>query len=119
MTAAVADRHRLDLVVRHVDRGHADSLLQVRDLRPHLEAEARVEVRERLVHQEHLRLAHDRASHRHALALAARQPPRLAIELRLEPEQARNLPCPSPAFLGRHLGDLEREAMFSATVMCG
>jgi len=37
----------------------------------------------RLVEQEHRRLAHDRATHRDALALPARQLPRLALEQRL------------------------------------
>jgi hypothetical protein len=45
--------------------------VQLRDLGAHLHAQLGVEVRQRLVHQEHLRLAHDRAAHRDALALAA------------------------------------------------
>ena len=49
---AVAHRHRLDLVVRDVDRRHAEVGLQLRDLRARLDAQLRVEVRERLVHQE-------------------------------------------------------------------
>ena len=68
-----AERHRLGLVVRHVDRGHGEVPLDPRDLGPHLDAQLRVEVRQRLVHQERLRLAHDRPAHRDALALAARQ----------------------------------------------
>ena len=46
-----------------------------RDLGAHLDPELRVEVRQRLVHQERLRLAHDRAAHRHPLALPARRAP--------------------------------------------
>ena len=76
---AVAHRHRLDLVVRDVDRRHAEVALEPRDLRAHLHAQLRVEVRERLVHQERLRLAHDRAAHRDALALAAGERARLAL----------------------------------------
>ena len=49
---AVAERHRLRLVVRDVDRGHAQGTLDAGDLGPHLHAELRVEVGERLVHQE-------------------------------------------------------------------
>ena len=67
----VTHRHRLDLVVRDVDRRHAERALEPADLRAHLDAELRVEVRERLVHQEGLRLADDRAAHRDALPLAA------------------------------------------------
>jgi len=43
-------------------------------------------MRQRLVHQEHLRLAHDRSTHGHPLALAAGQMGRLAIEEILEVE---------------------------------
>ena len=43
--------------------------LQARDLSSHLHAELRIEVRERLVHQEGLRLAHDGTSHCDTLAL--------------------------------------------------
>ena len=48
--------HRLDLIVRDVDRRHADLLVDQADLGPHLRAQLGVEVRERLVHQERLRL---------------------------------------------------------------
>ena len=57
------------------------------DLAPHLHAELRVEVRQRLVHEERLRLAHDRAAHRHTLALAARQRARLLVEVLVDLEQ--------------------------------
>jgi hypothetical protein len=43
------------------------------DLGPHLDAQLGVKVRQGLVEQEHLRVAHDGAAHRHPLALAARQ----------------------------------------------
>jgi hypothetical protein len=66
---ALPERHRLDLVVRDVDRRDAELLVELRERRAHADAELRVEVRERLVHEERLRLAHDRAPHRDALAL--------------------------------------------------
>jgi len=65
----ITHRHRLGLVVRDVDGRHAQVTLQARDLRTHLDAELRVEVRERLVHEEGLRLADDGTPHRDALAL--------------------------------------------------
>src|SRR5207245_1978828 len=70
---AVAHRHRLDLVVGDVHRGDRELPLDAGDLGTHLHAQLRVEVRERLVHEEDLRLAHDRAPHRDALALTAGQ----------------------------------------------
>ena len=83
----IAHRHRLDLVVCDVDRRHAEASLQLMDLRSHLHSQLGVEVRQRLVHQERVRLAHDRAPHRHALPLAARQRPRLSLEELLDLER--------------------------------
>ena len=54
---ALPERHRLDLVVRHVDGRDAEPLVQLRERRAHADAQLRVEVRERLVEQERLRLA--------------------------------------------------------------
>ena len=68
---AIAHRHRLDLVVRDVDRRDPELVLEARDLRPHVDAELRVQVRERLVHEVRLRLADDRAAHGDALPLPA------------------------------------------------
>ena len=88
---AVAHRHRLGLVVRDVDGGDAEVVLDPRDLGAHLHAELRVEVRQGLVHQERLRVAHDGPSHRDALALASRERGRLAAEQLVETEDARRL----------------------------
>src|SRR5690348_17727509 len=54
-------------------RRRLQALVQLLDLRAHLHAKLGVEVRQGLVEQEHLRVAHDRASHRDTLALAARE----------------------------------------------
>ena len=69
--------------------------MQLGELEPHLHAQLRVEVRERLVEQEHLRLAHDGAADGDALALAAGkllgQPVQQMAELqrlRLQPRPA-------------------------------
>ena len=67
----LAEGHRLHLVVRHEDRRRFQPLVQARELRPHLHAELRVEVRERLVHEERHGLADDRPAHRDPLPLAA------------------------------------------------
>ena len=55
------------------DERDADLLLQLRQLEAHGLAQLGVERRERLVEQEDLRLFHQRAGERDALALAARQ----------------------------------------------
>jgi hypothetical protein len=76
---ALRQRHRLDLVVGDEQRGHAQFAVQLLDLEPGLRAQLGVEVGQRLVEQEDLRLAHDGAAHGHALALAAGQLARLAL----------------------------------------
>ena len=100
---AMAHRHRLDLVVGDVHRGHREASLQLGELGARLHAQLGVEVRERLVHQVHLRLAHDGPTHGDALALTAGEVLRLAVEVRLEVEHPRRLAHPRDALL---LGDL-------------
>ena len=70
---AVGDGQRLFLVVRDVDHGQPELLLDLADLLAHMAAQLGVEVGERLVEQQHLRLQHQRARHRDALLLAAGQ----------------------------------------------
>ena len=65
--------------------------MELRQGGAHADAELGIEVRERLVHQERLRLAHDRATHRDALPLAARELHRLAVEHLGQPEQLGDL----------------------------
>ena len=60
-------RHRLDLVMRYVDDGRARLLVQALDFDPHVYAEFGVEIGQRFVEQEHLRLAHESPAHRDAL----------------------------------------------------
>ena len=104
----VAHRHRLDLVVGDVDRGRADLLLQPPDLAARLGAQLRVEVRQRLVHQEHLRLAHQRAPQRDALRLAAATAaPAGAAGTARGPAPARP---PPPAARSRRAGTLRRRS---------
>ena len=68
---AVRHRQRLDLVVGDVDDGRTQPLMQALDLAAHLSPSLGVEVRQRFVEPEHLRLAHDRVADRHPLALPA------------------------------------------------
>jgi hypothetical protein len=105
----VAHRHRLGLVMGDVDHGHAQVALDPGDLGAHLHAQLGIQVRQRLVHQERLRLAHDGASHRHPLPLAARQRPRLLLELILEPQRPGRLAHAAVDLLARHLSQLQPE----------
>jgi len=56
----VAERHRLFLVVRDVQHGRPELPVHPRQFGPRLHAQAGVEVGERFVQQERLRLAHHR-----------------------------------------------------------
>ena len=107
---AVRHRHRLDLVVGDVQRRAADASMELQQLGAHLDPQERVEVRERLVHEERDRMADDRPTERDPLALPARQLPGIPRQHPLEAEQLRDL-----GDLGGHLGlglaaHLQREA---------
>ena len=86
---AIGERHRLDLIVRNIDRCRRDLLMDFLDLGAHLNAQFGVEVGERLVEEKHLRVANDRAAHRNALALPARKLLWAAIQKLSDVENAR------------------------------
>ena len=117
---AVAHGHGLDLVVGDVDGGGAQPLVQPRDLGAGLDAQLGVQVGERLVHQEHGRLAHDGAAQRHALALAAGESLRLAVQELLQAQDRRppSLTRRSMSALGV-LRSFRPKARLSYTDMCG
>src|SRR6266508_4291716 len=71
--SAPGERHRLDLIVLHVHDRRAQLLVQLLDLAAQPAAKLRIEIGQRLVEQEHRRVADDGAAHRDALALPARQ----------------------------------------------
>ena len=106
----IAHRHGLDLIVGHVDGRGLQPLMQILDLGPHLGAQAGVEVRERLVEQEHARRADDRPSHRDTLPLTARQLTRQAIEVRLQTEDCRGVRDLAVDDVGALAPQLQREA---------
>ena len=83
---AIGHGHRFDLIMRHIDGRGFQPLVQFLDFGAHLHAQFGVEVGERLVEQEHLRVAHDGAAHGDALALAAGKLARIAGEVRGQAE---------------------------------
>jgi hypothetical protein len=106
----VGHGHGLDLVVGDVDGGGAQALVQLADLGTHLHTQLGVQVRQRFVEQEDLRVAHDGAPHRHALALPARELARVALEQLVQVEDARRV-LDAAALLGvGHPRQREREA---------
>ena len=117
---AVAQRHGLDLVVGDVDHGGAEPAVQLADLAARRDAQRRVEIGQRLVEQEHLGVAHDRPPERDALALAARQGVRLAIEKAREPERVGHRLDPALDLGAGHRPRLQPEGeVVGSTLMCG
>ena len=106
---SIAEGERLHLVVGDVNRRHVEIALEPRDLRPHLDPELGVEVREGLVHKERLGLAHDRAAHRDPLSLPARERPRLLLEHIRQAEHPSRPLNPRRDLRLRQLPHLERE----------
>ena len=105
----VAEGQRLGLVVRHVDHGGAQPLLQPGHLGAGLHPELGVQVGQRLVHQERGRVADDGPAHGHPLPLAAGQVGRLAVQVLGQVQDPRRLlDLLVDDVLGR-LGQLERE----------
>ena len=87
----VGHRHRLDLVVRHVDGRRLEPLVQRLDLGAHRDAELGVEIGQRLVEQEDLGIADDRPAHCDALPLSARELARKALQVWVEVQDLRRL----------------------------
>ena len=86
-----------------IDAGDAQSSLQASDLSPHLHAQLRVEVRERLVEEQHLGLHDQGARERDPLLLSARELVRCASLQRREVHRGRarstsacDLACEAP-----------------------
>src|SRR5499426_3716932 len=107
---AVGERHGLDLIVGDVDGRSFQALMQFLDFGAHGDAKLGVEIRQRLVEQEHLRIAHDGAAHGDALALAAGELARIAAE---QGAEAENIGGPAHALLDlalRCAAQHEREA---------
>ena len=117
---AVGHGQRLLLVVRDHHGGEAELALQLADLDPHLLPQLGVEVRQRLVEQQHVGPEHQRAGQRHALLLAARELARQALA-----EMRRGAPAAAPRrrapaiSAGATLRISSPKATFCATVRCG
>jgi hypothetical protein len=87
----VAEHERLVLVVGHEHAGDAEVGEEGVDLAPHLHPQRRVEVRERLVEQEHAGAGSERPGQRHALLLAAGQRRRQPVAEAGEPDEGEGL----------------------------
>ena len=81
----------LYLIVRDVDEGCAEALVQLADLGTGLHAQFRIEVRQRFIEEEDCRVADDGATDGYTLALAAGELFRLAIQQLADAEDVRRL----------------------------
>src|SRR5690348_5072516 len=88
---AIAKRHRLHLIMGDVDDRRPQLAPNACDLAPHLHAELRIEVGERLIEEKHARLSHDRTPDGDALPLATRELLRPSLEHGGNPENVRRL----------------------------
>src|SRR5215217_7095465 len=105
----IGHRHGLGLVVGDVDARCPDPIVQLGDLRPHLHPELGVEVGERLVHKEGLRLADYGTPEGHPLPLATRERLRLPVEETLDGEYPCGLLHPARDLRLVQLAELEGE----------
>ena len=93
--------------------------MQALQLHAHLHAQLRIQVGERLVEQEHLRVAHDGAPDGDALALPAGELPRLALEQRLDAEDLGRFRTRFSISSFGYLRICRPKAMFWYTLLCG
>ncbi|MGY4546710.1 hypothetical protein ACVMDO_002139 [Bradyrhizobium sp. USDA 4513] len=95
---AVGDRHRLAIVLGDVEHGGSAAPQQVRQLEPHLVAQLCVDIAQRIIQQQNIRIADQRPRQRRALLLSVRQFARRVTEHVLDLEQ--------PADRGNAAGDI-------------
>jgi hypothetical protein len=106
----VGHGHGFNLVVGDVHGRRAQPLMQRLDLRAHCDAQLGIEIRQRLVKKKDLRITHDGAAHRDALALAAGELARIALEQDIEAENVRGLLHAGLDLRGRSAPQPERKA---------
>jgi hypothetical protein len=95
--------------VRHHDHTGLDAVAQLREFDPGAVAERRVEVGQRLVEQEQLRVLDDRSADRDPLPLPARHLPRLFVEVRRNLEHLGGRGDPPLNLVARRARVLEAE----------
>ena len=113
-TASIHDRdpvgeaERLDLVVGHEEHGNAEPALEELQLHPHLLAQLGVEVAERLVEQEQIRLVDEGAAERQTLHLPAAQKRRRSALEAAEPHELEHALDPFSHRAAAHAAEPQR-----------
>ena len=116
---AVGHRRRLLLIVGDVESGGVETLVQASHLGPELHPEISLEMAERLVHEKHLRRAHDGAAERHPLALAAGEPVRPLAQMLGDLQGLGDRRDPPADLAPRNAARDRGMAMLSKTLRCG
>ena len=106
----VGESHCLNLIMGDEYRGDAEIAVELAHLGAHGDTQLGIEVGERLVEQEHLGLPHHGACHGDALALAAGEFTRAALEIGFEANDPGDLEHTLRPLGPRYLGDLQRIA---------
>src|SRR5438132_1988693 len=106
---AIRHRGRLDLVVGDQDRRDTELLLERLDLGPHGQTERRVEIGERLVEEQELRLLDKGARRRLPLLLTARELARPPLEKLPDMHEIGGGPDATEGLLARRLLEAEGE----------
>ena len=105
----VGHGHGFHLVMRHIDGGGLQPLMQFLDFGAHLHAQFGIEIGQRLIEQEDFRIADDGPAHGDTLALAARQLTRIAGEIGNQPQNFGRLVDPGIDLGFRCLPQFQRE----------
>ena len=91
---ALSQSHGLDLIVRHVDCGCAETLVQLGQLNSHLHPELGVKIGQWLIEEEYVRTANNGASHGDPLALPSTELARAPLQQTFHSEHSDDLVDP-------------------------
>ncbi len=105
---AVGNRHRLVLVVGHHQRRQAQLDDQLTQENARLFPQLGVEVRQRLIQQDHRRVVNQRAANGNALLLSARELMRMALAQMAQPQLGKYVLHPLINLRGSDLTQLQR-----------
>ena len=107
---AIAERHRLNLIMGDVNRRYAQSGMESPEFRAHLHAKLGVQIGQGFVEEERLRVTNNGAAHRDALSLAAGKLLRFTDHQISEIEDTRDFAYPLIDLGSRQAMLLKREA---------
>ena len=104
---SIRQRHRFDLIVRHIDHRRLQVFVQLRELIAHAYAECGIQIRQWLIKQEHFRFANDGATDGDPLTLAAGQVLRFALQQVLDVQNLRRIVDGGIDLRLRHVGKFQ------------